>query len=262
MIQAERHGDVVRFELSDRRSRLAGFRVSVYLVRGILIDCGFPAIAHEFTRLLDRERLRGVVVTHAHEDHAGNIEMVAQRGLPIAAHPGTLALVRAPAPIALYRRFTWGSATPLVSPLTPFDPEGLELIHTPGHAAGHLVAWDADTRTVFSADLFLGVKVRISHEYEEPRALVKSLRRIVALAPLRMFDAHRGAVERPMEAVQAKIDWMETTIGRMDEMIGAGASDAAISRRVLGAKDLKDIISQGEYSRLNLVRAVRRTRQA
>ena len=262
MIRVERHGDVVRFELSDGRSRLAGLRVSVYLVRGILIDCGFPAIAQEFARLLDCQRLRGVVVTHAHEDHAGNIEMVAQRGLPIAAHAETLALVRAPAPLAFYRRFAWGSATPLVSPLTPFDPEGLALIRTPGHSAGHLSAWDADTRTLFSADLFLGVKVRVAHSYEEPRVLVESLRRIVELAPLRMFDAHRGPVEQPMGAVQAKIDWMEMTIGRIDELIRAGATDEAISRRVLGAKDLNDLISRGEYSRLNFVRAVRRTRLA
>lgn len=256
MIRSERHGDVVRFEMSSRRSRMTGLTVSCYLVRGVLVDCGFPGVGDEVSRLLDQERLRGVIVTHLHEDHAGNIEAVARRGIPIAARPETLTYARAPEPIALYRRFTWGAALPLVSPVTPFDPEDLDVIHTPGHSPDHLVAWDAETRTLFSADLFLGVKVRVAHEYERPRQLVASLRRVLALEPVRMFDAHRGLVPDPVDALRAKTAWIEELVGRVEARGREGVPAPRIAREVLGAKDLSDYISAGEYSRVNLVRAV------
>lgn len=256
MIRIERHGDVVRFEMSNRRSRMAGLTVSIFLVRGVLVDCGFPGVGDEVARLLDQGGIRGVVVSHMHEDHAGNIEAVARRGIPIAAHPEALAYARAPAAVALYRRFTWGSPVPLVSPVTPFAPEDLAVIHTPGHSPDHYVVWDAETRTLYSGDLFLGVKVRVAHAHERPRELIASLRRVLALEPQRMFDAHRGLVPDPEGALRAKITWMEELMGEVTARERAGMPARQIAREVLGAKDLSGFVSTGEYSRLNLVRAV------
>ncbi|HMN10220.1 MAG TPA: MBL fold metallo-hydrolase [Gemmatimonadaceae bacterium] len=256
MIRSERHDDVVRFEMWSRRSRMAGLTVSCYLVRGVLVDCGFPGVGDEVARLLDQERLRGVVVTHLHEDHAGNIEAVARRGIPIAAHHETLAYARAPHPLAPYRRFTWGVAPPLVSPVTVFAPEDLEVIHTPGHSPDHLAVWDPETRSVFAADLFLGVKVRVAHAYERPRQLAASLARVLALEPRRLFDAHRGAIPDPAGALRAKIGWIEEVVGEVERRARAGMPPARIVREVLGAKDLNDYVSAGEYSRRNLVQAV------
>jgi endoribonuclease LACTB2 len=256
MIRVERHDDVVRFDMSSRRSRMAGFSVSAFLVRGVLVDCGFPDVETEFTRLLASERLRGVMVTHWHEDHAGNLEGVASRGIPIAAHIETLARARAAEPIGGYRRFTWGSATPLRSPVTPFFAEELEVVPTPGHSRDHQAVWDAETATLFSGDLFLGVKVRVAHHDERPRTMVRSLRRVLALAPRRMFDAHRGLIPEPRGALQAKLDWLESTIGAIDEMARSGAREEQISRAILGRRSWIDIMSRGEYSRRSFVHAV------
>lgn len=256
MIRSEHHGDVVRFEMWTRRSRMAGLTVSAYLMRGVLVDCGFPGVGDEVGRLLDQGRLRGVIVTHLHEDHAGNIEQVARRGIPIAAHPDTLAYARAPERIAPYRRFTWGEATPLVSPVTALEVDDFQLIPTPGHSPEHQAVWDAETRTLFSADLFLGVKVRVAHDYERPRQMVASLRRVLALEPRRMLDAHRGLIPDPVGALRAKVTWIEEMIGAVMQRNREGMPLSRIAREVLGAKDLNDYVSSGEYSRLNLVRAV------
>lgn len=256
MIRIERHDDVVRVDMSTRRSRLAGFSVSAYLVRGMLIDCGFPAASGEFERLLQQERLQGVFVTHAHEDHAGNIEAVARRGIPIAAHRDTLQQTRSPAPLAPYRRFTWGEAQPLRSSVVPFDDESLTMLHTPGHAGDHHVVWDASTRTVFAADLFIGVKVRVAHAHERPRLLVASLRQVLALEPLRVFDAHRGLLPAPLETLRAKVAWTEAMIGEVERLFNDGMPAARIARTVLGRRGMTDVVSAGEYSRVNLVRAV------
>ena len=85
MLQVEQYADVTRFEMTSAGSRIIGYSASAYLVGGVLVDCGFPKARRELDSILDRERPRGVLITHHHEDHAGNVERIAQRGIPIAA---------------------------------------------------------------------------------------------------------------------------------------------------------------------------------
>jgi glyoxylase-like metal-dependent hydrolase (beta-lactamase superfamily II) len=259
MIRIERHGDVTRFEMSSSWSRAIGYTASAYLVRGVLIDCGFPAARHHVQAMLADARPRGLMVTHYHEDHAGNVERVAQLGIPIAASPDTLQRLWSPAPIRLYRRVTWGTAPPLHSHVTAFESDDLALIPAPGHSADHHVVWDAADGTLFGGDLYLGVKVRVAHPGEDPRVLAATLRRIAALGPTRLFDAHRGYVANPVPLLIAKADWIDETIAAIEARIAAGASNAAIVREQFGGESLPGYLSGGDYSRTNFVRAVRRS---
>jgi len=256
MIRVHRHDDVVRLEMSTRRSRTAGFAVSAFLVRGVLVDTGFPGIGEEVERVLSSERLQGVIVTHWHEDHAGNVDRVVQRGIPVAAHAETLARARAAARIPLYRQWTWGQPSRITIPIAPFDPDGLEMIPTPGHSIDHHAVWDPSTGSLFTGDLFIGVKVRVGHHDEAPRALVASLRRVLALQPARVFDAHRGLLPDAIPALRAKADWTEEIIARVTAMAREGIPVSRIEREVLGARDSTDFISRGEYSRASLVHAI------
>ena len=199
MIRVEQHGDVTRFEMIERcepARRLLGERVSrARCPRRLRIS--LRRVRH-MGAMLARERPRGVFITHYHEDHAGNVERVARLGIPIAASPETLAQVRSPAPIRLYRRFTWGSAPPLRSPVTPFESDALALVAAPGHSprSSRRVGRRPTARCI-GGDLYLGVKVRVAHPGEDPRVLVGTLRHIAALGPTRLFDAHRGLCAEP-----------------------------------------------------------------
>jgi glyoxylase-like metal-dependent hydrolase (beta-lactamase superfamily II) len=239
-------------------SRIIGYSASAYLVGGVLVDCGFHLARNEMDAILDRERPRGVLITHHHEDHAGNVERIARRGIAIAASHETLAKMRSPAPIRAYRRFTWGSAPPLRSPVRPFDSDRLRLVAAPGHSSDHHVVWDEADGTLFGGDLYLGVKVRIAHPGEDPRVLVRTLRGVATLGPARLFDAHRGYVPNPVPLLRAKADWTEETIALIERRIVAGAPDAAIVRELFGGESMPGYISGGDYSRTNFVRAVRR----
>lgn len=257
MIRIERHGDVTRYEMSSMSSRLVGYSASMYLVRGALVDCGFHEARRHVDALLAEVRPRGVLVTHYHEDHAGNIERVARRGIPIAASVETMARMRSPAPIRFYRRATWGSAPPLRTDTAAFASDDLTLIPAPGHSTDHHVVWDETDGTLFGGDLYLGVKVRIAHPGEDPRLLSATLRRIAALGPTRLFDAHRGYVAHPGPLLVAKADWLDETISAIERRIAAGASNAAIVRELFGGESLPGYFSGGDYSRTNFVRAVR-----
>jgi glyoxylase-like metal-dependent hydrolase (beta-lactamase superfamily II) len=242
--------------MSHALSRAVGYDVSAYLYRGVLVDTGYPLAAPEVERLLAERRPAGVAVTHRHEDHAGNVELVARLGVPLLAAPATLDAVRRAERIGFYRRVIWGPPPALVSTVTPFEPEGLALVPTPGHSPDHHVLWDAATDTVFGGDLFLGVKVRVAHPWEDPRQIAASVRRVAALRPRRLFDAHRGAVADPVAALLAKADWIEETVAAIERRAAAGWSARAVCREVLGREDLAAWISRGDYSRLNFVRAV------
>ena len=256
MLSIERLGDVTRLRMHTLRSRALGFDASAYLMRGILVDTGFPAAGGDLASWLDAERLRGVIVTHHHEDHAGNIELVASRGLPVVVSEATLRAVRAPAPIRMFRRICWGSPAPLASPVTPFDTDGLALLPLPGHCADHAGVWDAATRTLFAADLFLGVKVRIAQDTEDIPALLRSLRAVIALEPRRVFCTHRGLVRDPVNTLRKKADWLQGIIEAARHLRAKGVPTSAIARQLLGREGAIKWFTQGELSKENLVRSI------
>lgn len=239
-----------------------GLTVSAYSVRGALVDTAFHDVRGELARWIDANRVDGAIVTHYHEDHAGNVECLAARGVPLWISPATLERVRAPERIFWYRRCCWGSQPPLVSPVTPFAHSSLEMIRTPGHSSEHHVVWDAERETVFGADLFLGVKVRVTHPWprEDVRAQITSIRKIIALKPKRYFDGHRGFVPDPVAQLTAKADWTEETVGRIDALIGRGHDDREIAKSVFGGEDKWSLVTNYDYSRRNYVGSVRATR--
>ena len=259
VIALSTHGDVTRLEMSSRRSRLVGYAVSAYLVRGVLVDTGFPAIGAEFARFVAERRPRGILLTHVHEDHAGNVALAARLGVPLGAAAATLDELRRVGPIGFYRRYTWGAMAPLDGRAPePFADDALTLLPTPGHSPDHHAVWDAESRTIFGGDLFLGVRVRVARADEDPRALVASLRSAAALEPLRLFDAHRGPVRDPVAALTAKADWLAETIAAVERLAAEGLSDDAVRRAVLGREEMAGYFSLGDYSRTNFVRAIRR----
>lgn len=259
MMRIERRGDLTRIWLSSWRSRLMGYGVNLYLWRGVLIDSGFPAVRREVVRVVRELRPRGAIITHGHEDHAGNVQAVTERGVPLWRSPLTPAVMRDSESMAAYRRITWGRLRRQESSVTPFDPAPLELLHTPGHSPDHHIVWDPERRVLFSADLFLAVKVRVARPDEDPRALLASLRQAAALRPREMWDAHRGLIEDPAGALTAKADWLEALIARVEARLRAGERDDAIARAELGRRGAVDRASFGDLSRVNLVRAIRRT---
>jgi glyoxylase-like metal-dependent hydrolase (beta-lactamase superfamily II) len=130
----------------------------------VLVDAGFPdheAAIFDALRTLDREpqELRHVVFTHAHPDHIGSAAaIVARTGAKTWMHPADVRIAESGGPFRpmssspglvqkIGFRLFWRPNEP-VAPIR-IDEQiddgetlpiagGLEVIHTPGHSAGHV----------------------------------------------------------------------------------------------------------------------------
>jgi glyoxylase-like metal-dependent hydrolase (beta-lactamase superfamily II) len=258
MLAIEQYGDVTRLRMSTPVTRALGYEASAYFARGVLVDTGFPAAGLDLAKWLDSNAPSGVVITHHHEDHAGNLELLARGSVPVAAADATLRALHEPETLGLYRKICWGTPPALRSPIRRFDPEGLRLVPTPGHTPDHHVVWDAERETLFSGDLFLSVKLRLAQDTEDLRGIVQSLRTAIALAPKRVFCAHRGLLADPVGSLRAKADWIEGLIAETGKLHATGMSETAVTRRLLGREGTTIWVSRGKLSKLNLIRAALR----
>lgn len=258
MLQCVEHGDVRELRLTSWTSRLVGYGVSVFITRDTLIDAGFPMAAGELVAYLRETPVKGVVLTHAHEDHSGGVSALLDLGLGVHSASATETAMRAAEHVGWYRRLIWGTRQRLDRALRPFAPDSaLRLRAAPGHSADHHVVWDAERGTVFGGDLFIGVKLRIAHYDEDVRRQIAVLREVASWQPARYFCAHRGLLANPSEQLRAKADWIEEMVADIEARVRQGRDDAAIRDEVLGREDTTGRWSFGAFSRLNFVRSVR-----
>lgn len=160
-----------------------------------------PATPHE----AERERLRSalasmrdlgrrphaIVLTHHHRDHIGAAAWLRDvEGLPILAHPRTAAL------LDFEVDGTLDEGDVIIGSEGAHDQ--WHVLHTPGHAPGHIALWEPDTRTLIGGDLVASVGTIIIDPPEgHMGTYLGTLRRIQALAPRVIIPAHGAPITAP-----------------------------------------------------------------
>ncbi|HEY0974200.1 MAG TPA: MBL fold metallo-hydrolase [Solimonas sp.] len=178
-------------------------------------------------RGIARERVRYVIPTHVHLDHAGGVGVL-MRALPAAmlvAHPRGARHLIDPSKLIAGASAVYGEAALQrmygeIAPVPesrvtvagddhrlPLGDGELRFIDTPGHARHHFSIWDAESRGFFTGDTF-GLSYRDFDGPEgpflfptttpvqfEPDAWMQTLDRYLSMRPQRMFLTHYSAVE-------------------------------------------------------------------
>lgn len=145
--------------------------------------------------------LREIWLTHRHSDHIGGANHLRQRwNIPIAAHEITANEVSGD--VAVDRLLLDGEVVDL-----PGIPGcTLKVLHTPGHARGHICVFEERRRSLITGDLMAGIGTIVIDPPEGHMATyIQSLQLIEKLQPESLFFAHGPASATAPEKIREYI---------------------------------------------------------
>lgn len=164
----------------------------------VVVDPGSPwpdaqAELVSALRLLSSQghKLSAVVLTHHHFDHvSGAMELADAFSVPVWAHEQTARRLAGRPELRIDQHLREGDVLTL-------GPRRFSVLHTPGHAPGHLCLLDEGGGGVIAGDMVASQgTIIVSPQDEGDMALyLASLRRLLGLGAQRIWPAHGIAVE-------------------------------------------------------------------
>ncbi|MDP2273755.1 MAG: MBL fold metallo-hydrolase [Archangium sp.] len=129
-------------------------------------------------------KAKAIVLTHHHGDHVGGVRrLVDVLGLPVWAHERTAD--RSPVPVS--RLLSDGEVIELAGPM----PMKWKVLHTPGHARGHLTLVDENSRAAIVGDMVAGYGTIVIDPPEgEMAEYLRQLARLEALPVGTLYPSH------------------------------------------------------------------------
>lgn len=136
--------------------------------------------------------IRALFLTHHHSDHAGGAAYFSKAlNVPIWAHEATAS--RLPL-VQVDRRLVDGEVIELHAP----SPERWTVLHTPGHAPGHLCLWNEESGILIAGDMVASEgTILIEPEDGDMAEYLRQLHRLCALGALMVLPAHGEPIDEP-----------------------------------------------------------------
>ena len=229
MLRVELRPGVLMFPLATRTLPPA-LTTNAYLLGfgdAVLVDPG-AADAAEIERLAAavaaaRERLgrrvTAIWLTHHHPDHVAGVPALRQRlGVPVLAHPATAERLAAHGAFGgMDGTLGDGQQVTLAGQGRPEAPDLLvQIVHTPGHARGHLCFLELHQRSLLAGDMVAGLGTIVVDPPEgDMDDYLASLAKLVALAPRTLFPGHGPAVKNAVPKLREYIEhrlWREARV--------------------------------------------------
>ena len=178
-----------------------------YVIGGdevVVIDPASPYEEEQalLDRVLEKRKVREIWLTHLHRDHVGGANHLKERlGVPVAAHSITAKDLQGV--VEIDRTFRENERLELMGK----PGWSLQVLHTPGHARGHVCIFDARNGSLITGDLMAGSGTVVIDPPEGHMATYfESLRRMQALPVTALFPAHGPVMANAKARIQDYLD--------------------------------------------------------
>jgi ribonuclease/clavin/mitogillin len=173
-----------------------------------------------------------IVLTHHHLDHVGGARVLARElSLPLWAHADTARRLDMP----VERSLANDDAIVLDGP----TPERWRVLHTPGHAPGHVCLFDEEERTLVVGDMVASVgTILIEPGDGDMRVYLEQLERLAGLGARLALPAHGEPIDEPTALFRRYIThrlWRESKV--VAAVAKHGAAGATAEELVVDAYD-------------------------
>lgn len=160
-------------------------------------------------------RIVAIWLTHHHPDHIGGVARLRQAlQVPVLAHPETAQRLAARG-LTVDGELTDGQRIVLAGD----PPFPITVVHTPGHARGHLCFLDETWRSAIAGDLIAGIGTIVIDPPEgDMDDYLGSLGKLAALRPRVLFPAHGPAVK---DALGRLREYIEHRLWREEKIVAA-----------------------------------------
>ncbi|MGI9283447.1 MAG: MBL fold metallo-hydrolase [Endozoicomonas sp.] len=233
----------------------------VYRLGETVIDTG-PSNQWRFVKPFIAEKpLEQLLITHHHEDHAGNIGRISQMtGVTPLAPELSLEKLRKGYSTPLMQKLVWGSpgkaeAKPLPGEISLGSGERIEAIFAPGHAKDMTCYLLPERGWLFSADLYIANHLKMLRADEDISTLLKSTLQVLDYDFELICCPHRGLVKEGKKKLREKYDYIINLAGEVQALNQKGASVIEITDQLLGKESVISLISGYNFSKRNLVKS-------
>lgn len=169
-----------------------------------------------------------IVCTHHHVDHVGGVEVLSRElDLPVWAHALTAERLK---DVSVARRLEDGETIVLQGS----TPQCWRVLHTPGHAPGHVCLHEEALGEVVVGDMVASVgTILIEPEDGDMRVYIEQLRRLQALGARRALPAHGEPIAEPSRLFS---HYVAHRLMREDKVLdavresGGGTADELVAR--------------------------------
>lgn len=200
---------------SHTNAYLVGFGESVLIDPGASDEREIERLATALDEAAERlgRRVRAIWLTHHHADHVGGAAAMQRRlDVPVRAHPATMERLEG-AGLAFGEPLVDGAVERLEGADGAVE---IEVLHTPGHARGHLCFFAPRPGWLIGGDIVSGISMIVIDPPEGHMGdYLESLRRLEALDATALFPGHGPASTRPSARFRHYLDhrsWREEKI--------------------------------------------------
>ena len=139
--------------------------------------------------------LVAIVATHHHEDHVGGLDVLAtELAVPVWAHDLTVERLAPETRARVTRRLADGDVIVLEGPRA----ESWDVLHTPGHAPGHVCLFEKESRTLVVGDMVASVgTILIAPGDGDMKLYIDQLNRLMAYGGKLALPAHGDPIDDP-----------------------------------------------------------------